>query len=800
MRPWIWLMGLGALGLLSCNAPVVNDIQSPPQREIRYTSVSEVSAPAAPAAAVPLESGRPDGVLTEDASCRRLVSDDPLFDNDDARKAFDAYRAGSFSSSAFEKLAMASGRSSEERQRLLFLAALSASKENHADRAVALMKQAYAIDAPLQRVSAVYGTKYGYRAKLWADIVDFTEQLADSESYRTYRGIALANLGRYDAAALEFENISKYPAAIRLDALEARARAQSETSQLRASLETYRRIYELDPGSAQGQLAQEAIMAQKDRWPKGFEFPRAAQKTDKSKSAREIAQAHFDAHRSEKAIAAYTKLLREDKNRKDTARVCEDLYGIARSHVKLRAHSKSLPFFEEALETCGKTDLQIKILYSAAKAAWNAGQNDKALRWYDDITTGYADHSYADDAYHYRAQILMAQGRTDEARQTLETQIEKYPDGDMAKDAYWMLLSDLYDRGQWRDAVAFVDRTQEHAGESDLYTQGRLRYFQGRAYEKLEEKPHAVQNYLRILDEYPLSYYAMLSLGRLEAIDSAQAKTWIETYRARAYRPEQGLEYCFKTISGTKSFSAARMLTTVGLYDDALEEIDAMVSSPDTRVAYEAKLARAIILQKSGRYTDSARLAASLLNPPRDLVYRAYAPWLLAYPKPWNDIVSKAATPESSLYYTAYAIMREESYYNPKAESWANARGLMQLMLPTAQSSAADAGLPKPSASDLFKPEIGIPIGIAYIAKLYKILVPHPMFVLPGYNAGQGNVGKWMARFADVDVDVYVEKIPFKEARHYAKRVGTTLWRYRWLYDAELPPLFNPGVRVGTLK
>ena len=172
----------------------------------------------------------------------------------------------------------------------------------------------------------------------------------------------------------------------------------------------------------------------------------------------------------------------------------------------------------------------------------------------------------------------------------------------------------------------------------------------------------------------------------------------------------------------------------------------------------------------------------------------------MAYPKPWPQIVEKAAKPESTLYYTAYAIMREESYYNPKAESWANARGLMQLMLPTAQSTAADIGMDKPAATDLFKPEIAIPIGTAYIDKLNRILVPHPMFVLPGYNAGQGNVGKWMVRFADTDIDMYVEKIPFKEARHYAKRVGTTLWRYRWLYDENLPVIFDPAVSVGSLK
>ncbi|MBO4351327.1 MAG: transglycosylase SLT domain-containing protein [Proteobacteria bacterium] len=795
----IHLTMLGLALTMGCAAPATAD-KEPIQREI--VTISAEQAPEVVAKQSALKEERKDGVLQNTGQCRPILLTDPVFDNANALKAWQAYQNNQFGEAAsqFSSLTQDTSLSKSDLQKVYFLAALAAQKNGDPAAAADWMKKAHEFSAPLKRASAVYGTKFGYEAKKWSDIVDFTETLLASDDYRTYRGIALTNLGKYEAAISEFERIEKYPKNIRLDALDAKARAQSETSQLKSALETYRRIYELDPNSPQGQVAQDAILAQKDKWPKGFVFPRPTQKADASKSAREIAEGHFNAHRSEKAIAAYTKLLKDDKARKDIPNICDDLYGIARSHVKLRSHSKSLPFFKEALETCKDTDLHVKILYSAGKAAWNAGENAQAIAWYQQIIDQYPKHSYADDAYHYQAQILTGQNKPDEAREKLNAQIKTYPDGDMAKDAYWMLLSDLLDRGENAQAVAFVDENIEHAGESDLYSQGRLRYFQGRAYEKLNNKEAAVQNYLKILDEYPLSYYAMLALGRLEAIDNAQAKTWIETYRTTTYRPEQALDYCFQVIPGETSFVAAQSLTQLGLYEDALDEINPLLASSDERVTYEARLARAILLQKNNQISDSARLAAGLLNPQSDLIYHSYAPWLLAYPKPWSQIVTGAAQPESTLYYTTYAIMREESYYNPKAESWANARGLMQLMLPTAQSSAVDAGLPKPSAADLFKPEISIPIGASYIDKLNRILVPHPMFVLPGYNAGQGNVGKWMTRFADIEVDMYVEKIPFKEARHYAKRVGTTLWRYRWLYDENMPKLFDPAQKVGELK
>ncbi len=799
---WLQLVCIGAsLGCSTGNTVNVADNQG--TREIVHATAVKSETDETVVVVQPLPAGRYDGVLEDSGDCRRLISSDDLFETPSLQKAYEEYQKSRYAKAAeaFKAALMDASLSKTERQKAYFLMAVSEQKlGDESGISCEDMKHAFEIDAPLRRTAAVYGTKYSYSAGRWQDIVDYTEDLKTSEEFRTYRAIAMTNLGQYDAAVAEFDGIREYPKSLRLDALQARARSQAETAQLKSSLETYRRIYELDPNSAQGQMAQDAIMAERDKWPAGFTFPRSTQKADSAKSDRDIALAHFNAHRSEKAIAAYSKLLKTDKNKRDTAHVCEDLYNIARSHVKLRSHTKSLPIFKEAMDTCEKTDLHVKIIYSAAKAAWNAANRDLAIEWFQKIIDTYPSHSYADDAYFYQAQILTEQSKTDDARTKLQAQIKAYPDGDMAKDAYWMLLADLYLRELYRDAVEFVDNNLAHAGESDLYSQGRLQYFQGRAYEKLGNKQSAIQNYLNVLERYPLAYYAMLSMGRLSQIEPSQAKLWTETYRTKVYQPSDGLNYCFQVIQNGSEFAAAQTLAKMGLYNDAIDEIDPLVNSSQARTSYEAKLARAILLQKNGRYSESARLAASLLKPAQDLPQKGYAAWLLAYPKPWHALVSKAAPAESTLYYTAYAIMREESYYNPKAESWANARGLMQLMLPTAQSTAAQIGMDKPAAGDLFKPEIAIPIGTAYIDKLNKILVPHPMFVLPGYNAGQGNVGKWMTRFADLDVDMYVEKIPFTEARHYAKRVGTTLWRYRWLYDKQMPPVFDPAQNVGKLK
>lgn len=778
---------------LSCNAQPAHEEDKLQYREIGR--VEEASAQATETAP-----------RVKSATCQQLIDASAPFVSPEALEAWELYDAKRYveASKAFDALiAKGAELSIDDRQLAYFLAARSKMAQNRPEdlsQTVDLLKRAFAIDAKLKRVSAVYGTELGYRAERWQDVVDFSQAVTADDNYRSYKGIALTKLGQFDAAIAEFEAVKSYPKNLRLDALQARAHAQEETAQTKGALETYRRIFELDPESPQGLLAQEAIMAQAGRWPQGFVFPRVQSKTDKAQSLRERAAGHFNAHRSESAIQAYTKLLKDDKKNKDTQRVCGDLYAIGRSYVKLRQHSKSIAFFSEGIDGCKKDPELIKFYYTGARAAWNAGETSRAMSWYQAIIDDFPTHSYADDAYHFQAQILLGQGKANEARAKMQAQIAAYPDGDMAKDTYWLLLQELYENGQWLDAIAFVDANHKHAGEDDLYSQGRLRYFQARSYEKVSKNEAASGIYLRLLDEYPLSYYAMLSLGRLEAIAPVQAKLWRDNYRPNVSKPSDAFSHCFEYIGEEKAFGAAKQLLKMGLITDALDEIQGLIESKEAEFSHEAKLARAMLLHKSDRHSEAARLAASLIRPVQDLSHKRYAAWLLAYPMPWRQIVEASAPFGSELFYTTYAIMREESYYNPRAESWANARGLMQIMQPTAESTAKSIGLPKPSANDLFKPETAIPLGAAYISKLNNILVPHPMFVLPGYNAGQGNVGKWLTRFADIDVDLYVEKIPFKEARHYAKRVGTTLWRYRWLYDNELPKNFDPAQRVSKLK
>ena len=132
----------------------------------------------------------------------------------------------------------------------------------------------------------------------------------------------------------------------------------------------------------------------------------------------------------------------------------------------------------------------------------------------------------------------------------------------------------------------------------------------------------------------------------------------------------------------------------------------------------------------------------------------------------------------------ALAIARRESEFDPKAQSHAGARGLMQLMPETAERMSSALGLPYSLASLTADPPYNVRVGSEYLAKMAENFGPSVALIASGYNAGPNRPKRWIAEFgdprsADVDVVDWVETIPFGETRTYVMRVAEGVVIYR---------------------
>ena len=140
--------------------------------------------------------------------------------------------------------------------------------------------------------------------------------------------------------------------------------------------------------------------------------------------------------------------------------------------------------------------------------------------------------------------------------------------------------------------------------------------------------------------------------------------------------------------------------------------------------------------------------------------------------------------PRSASPAIVYAIARQESSFDPKAQSSAGAKGLMQMLPSTARRTAQRAGATFDERRLLTEPSFNAQLGAAHLGELMEEQAGSLILTFAAYNAGGRRVKEWIAAFGDprdpkVDPVDWVERIPFTETRNYVQRVAENLEIYR---------------------
>jgi soluble lytic murein transglycosylase len=131
-----------------------------------------------------------------------------------------------------------------------------------------------------------------------------------------------------------------------------------------------------------------------------------------------------------------------------------------------------------------------------------------------------------------------------------------------------------------------------------------------------------------------------------------------------------------------------------------------------------------------------------------------------------------------------YAIARQESAFEAKAQSSAGAKGLMQMLPSTARRTAQNAGVPFDEARLVTDASFNAQLGAAHLGELLGEQRGSLVLTFAAYNAGGRRVKEWIAAYGDprdasVDPIDWVERIPFTETRNYVQRVVENLEMYR---------------------
>jgi soluble lytic murein transglycosylase len=171
----------------------------------------------------------------------------------------------------------------------------------------------------------------------------------------------------------------------------------------------------------------------------------------------------------------------------------------------------------------------------------------------------------------------------------------------------------------------------------------------------------------------------------------------------------------------------------------------------------------------------------ALNGPPRG---PARVWWEHAYPMAYGDLVAKwqklGNNPDGYL----HAIMRKESGFDPHVLSYADARGLLQMIPATTERVTGALGL-RYGSGDLYDPEFNVRTGSWYIGHLLAKFKGQVPFGAGSYNSGPRPVMRWLDQQGDRPVDEFVELVSYQQTREYMKKVTENYARYRYLYQGE---------------
>lgn len=155
------------------------------------------------------------------------------------------------------------------------------------------------------------------------------------------------------------------------------------------------------------------------------------------------------------------------------------------------------------------------------------------------------------------------------------------------------------------------------------------------------------------------------------------------------------------------------------------------------------------------------------------------------FPQKYSNYVEKYSDEYGLNKNLVYSIIKAESGFDSKAISSRNAKGLMQIMDSTGEWAAEKIKIEDFDSSMLLDPQTNIRIGCWYISKLLNQYDQNVELALSAYNAGSGNVSKWLKDIGISSNGKTLDRIPFAETENYVKKIKKYNYIYKRLYDKE---------------
>ena len=306
-------------------------------------------------------------------------------------------------------------------------------------------------------------------------------------------------------------------------------------------------------------------------------------------------------------------------------------------------------------------------------------------------------------------------------------------------------------------AVSFDSLALRYPGSDEA---DAARYWSARALDAAGRKGDASSRWRAVIAAAPLGYYAMRSAARLGI---------------PGWSPPAGPDSAAHVPAIDSAVARVMILRQLGMDVEARFEIDAIAARADQVPAIAASVADALL--RVDEPSRALRVAMAAIDHGQN----TRALFLAAYPVLHRDALVEQAARNNLDAALVAGLIRQESSWNPRAVSVAQARGLMQLLPSVGASIASARGYPLWNVALLFEPEVNLELGTTHLASSLRRDTP-PERALAAYNAGATRLARWVRRPGSDDAELFTEWIPFTETRDYVRLVTRNAAIYRSLY------------------
>ncbi|MEK6726907.1 MAG: transglycosylase SLT domain-containing protein [Deltaproteobacteria bacterium] len=483
-------------------------------------------------------------------------------------------------------------------------------------------------------------------------------------------------------------------------------------------------------------------------------------------------------------INELTTIMKEVEEKDDATKpkwFAESMLKLGDAYYQVREDNKALAALKKLSSTYSLPKMLAEGAFLSAKTLQRLGQRAEAAAAFDKLIKDFPGGEFAAKGMYRWADMAEGDSNTAWARSLYHNLYTELPDNTLADDSLWKEGWLNYLEKDYKAAYLIFNKLLTGYPNSEFTDTAT--YWSARTAEKLGMLDKGMAHYTDVITNFPLSYYAAISRGRV-----FPSETPVRKAKSLSYEPHDERTIPDRYVS--LHLNKGKEMMALGLREDASVELS-MAESRCTDKVILLEIAR--LMTRIGAYNKAQRLVVNRFQEflEDDMGLPDKEIWTFAFPAGFSEDVRINADKNSLNPFLIHAIIKEESAYRADVVSRAGAVGLMQLMPSTGYKISREAGSNDYNTPSLFRSEVNISLGSRYLKKLVEGSKGKIPLAIASYNAGPNVVSSWVSRYGTEEMDEFIEKIPYPETRNYVKKVLRSYAVYERLYGPSSSAVYS---------